>query len=201
MNSHMPSSGRRERNKQDKHERILRAATRLIDERGIAAVTTQAVAQEADVGAGTLFQYAASKAELLVMTHNPRFSAAVDEGWAAQAAAAGARERVLALFAPVVACNRRQPENGRAYLLELTFGDPATPYRAAAHQIVATLHAHVETILVDTGATDPQRAPDSARVIFAIFYLAVSSARNDRRTTSIMEEIDRQLTAHVPDST
>ncbi|WP_308471329.1 helix-turn-helix domain-containing protein [Pseudoclavibacter sp. AY1F1] len=62
--------GRRGRAKQDKHERIMRAAKALFTHHGISGVTTQQVADEADVAIGTLFLYAATKAELLIMVQN-----------------------------------------------------------------------------------------------------------------------------------
>lgn len=61
------SPGRRERNKQDKLERIKQAARRLFHAQGFEATTTQAVAEAAGIGAGTLFSYARVKEDLLLM--------------------------------------------------------------------------------------------------------------------------------------
>src|SRR5690606_13426713 len=58
--------GRREQIKQEKLGRIVRAAATLFSERGFAATTTQAIAEEAGIGAGTLFLYVRSKHDLLV---------------------------------------------------------------------------------------------------------------------------------------
>ena len=74
----MPSPGRRERNKAQKRARILAAARDLFTEQGYAATTTQEVAARADVAAGTVFQYAASKAELLVMVMNAEITTALE---------------------------------------------------------------------------------------------------------------------------
>ncbi len=64
--------GRRERNKAEKQDRIFAAAANLFEERGFDAVTTAEIAEAADVGAGTLFRYAATKGELLLMVLNER---------------------------------------------------------------------------------------------------------------------------------
>ncbi|PPF45585.1 hypothetical protein C5B85_07500 [Pseudoclavibacter sp. AY1F1] len=48
----------------------MRAAKALFTHHGISGVTTQQVADEADVAIGTLFLYAATKAELLIMVQN-----------------------------------------------------------------------------------------------------------------------------------
>ncbi|MGA8788453.1 MAG: helix-turn-helix domain-containing protein, partial [Paenarthrobacter sp.] len=50
--------GRRERNKQEKLDRITAAARELFTQYGVDEVTTQQVAEKADVGSGTLFLYA-----------------------------------------------------------------------------------------------------------------------------------------------
>ena len=50
--------GRRERNKQAKLERITAAASELFAKRGVDDVTTQQIADAADIGTGTLFLYA-----------------------------------------------------------------------------------------------------------------------------------------------
>ena len=134
------AGGRGERAKGDKRERIMAAARELFAERGVSGVTTQQIAGRADVAIGTLYRYAATKAELLIMVLNEKFAAAIDDGLAAANAAAGrgALEAVVALVRPVVACVREQAENGRMDLHELVFGDPAEA-RVLARQATARL--------------------------------------------------------------
>ena len=62
-----PTTGRRARAKAEKRARILRSARSLISEKGYAQMSMSEVAARADVAAGTVFQYAATKAELLMM--------------------------------------------------------------------------------------------------------------------------------------
>jgi AcrR family transcriptional regulator len=45
----------------------MAAARELFAERGVSGVTTQQIADRADVAIGTLYRYAATKAELLIM--------------------------------------------------------------------------------------------------------------------------------------
>lgn len=74
------AASRRDRNMRDKRDRIFRAASELFAERGFAAVATQEISDRADVAAGTLFRYAASKSELLLMVYNEEFRAALEDG-------------------------------------------------------------------------------------------------------------------------
>ena len=68
--------GRRERNKQAKLERIMTAASELFAEHGVDEVTTQQIADKADIGTGTLFLYAKTKGELLLLVQNAQYAAA-----------------------------------------------------------------------------------------------------------------------------
>lgn len=64
-NDHAQES-RRDRNKREKLERIERAARRLFAERGYDKTTTRAIADAAEIGAGTLFVYFPEKLDLLM---------------------------------------------------------------------------------------------------------------------------------------
>lgn len=60
--------------------RILSAARELCAEHGVGRVTTQQIAARADVAIGTLYLYASTKAELLIMVQNEKFAPAIDDG-------------------------------------------------------------------------------------------------------------------------
>ena len=189
--------GRRERSKADKLARIFDAGAELFEVRGFAAVTTQEIANRADIGAGTLFQYVTSKAELLVMVYNQRFAQAVADGWEAQQRERGLRPRLLAQLRPVVECNREHVENGRAYLHETVFGDPGDRYRAEALVITADLCRRIALILIDSGAVAGPAAEASARVVFAVVFTELSSALNaDHAAEQLLADIDQLLATH-----
>ncbi len=75
-----PPAGRRDRNMREKRRRIFDAATALFDERGYHAVTTQEVSERADIAVGTLFRYAATKNELLLLIYNEKLRHALERG-------------------------------------------------------------------------------------------------------------------------
>src|SRR4051812_8979767 len=72
--------GRRERNKRAKLERIVAAASELFAEHGVDDVTTQQIADKADIGSGTLFLYAKNKGELLLLVQNAHYAEALERG-------------------------------------------------------------------------------------------------------------------------
>ena len=76
----MKERPRRDRNMDAKRARIQEAARELFWRDGYAGVTTQAVSDRADVAAGTLFRYAATKADLLLMVYNLEFAEAIAAG-------------------------------------------------------------------------------------------------------------------------
>ncbi|MCI0157098.1 TetR/AcrR family transcriptional regulator [Leifsonia shinshuensis] len=192
--------GRRERNKQEKLERIIAAASTLFAERGVDDVTTQEVADAADIGAGTLFFYARTKGELLLMVQNALYVDALQKGRDAAETVDDPVEALLAIAEPVIHCNRMQVENGRTYLREMVFGDPTEPHHANALQIVAeTEEAMAETIARTTSAP-AERAAGLAHIVSAILFLAMSTSPAGRDDEAIREEVRGQLTALIPSS-
>lgn len=165
-------SGRRDRNKQDKRERIMVAARDLFAERGISGVTTQQISERADVAAGTLFRYAATKGELILMVENEAFAASVDAGIARARTIDDPAAAVFALVEPVLALAERHPENTTAYQRELLFGSAEEPHRQEGIAVIVRLEEAVATLLPgDDAATEL-----AARSVFAVLHLALVSA-------------------------
>ena len=75
--------GRREQNKADKRRRIIAAATKLFEVNGFESTTTAAIAEAADIGAGTLYLYVNSKEDLLVAVFREEVGRAWDAAFAA----------------------------------------------------------------------------------------------------------------------
>ena len=196
--------GRRERAKQDKRERIMAAAHELFAEHGVGGVTTQQVADRADVAIGTLYLYAATKAELLIMVQNQKFAAAIDTGLAAASVTArrGSLEGVIALIRPVVACVREQVENGRTYLHELVFGDPSEPYRREGLALSARLEDGIARLLTRDERIDGRDAATLARVITAIIHISTTATvylhrSDDAVLSDIREQVRITLSLHT----
>lgn len=192
MSVKSPSGGRRERNKQAKLERITAAASALFAQHGSDEVTTQQIAEQADIGAGTLFLYIKTKGELLLLVQNAHYAAALERGRAQAATTPGTLDAVMAIVRPIVECNRTQIDNGRTYLRELAFGNPAEPRHGEALAIVAeTEHAIAAVLARDVRVED---AETRARVVSAIMFLNMAIGAN---VALSVDELVQQITSQI----
>ncbi|MFJ6538540.1 helix-turn-helix domain-containing protein [Paenarthrobacter sp. NPDC091711] len=189
-----PTLGRRERNKQEKLDRITAAARELFTQYGVDEVTTQQVAEKADVGSGTLFLYAKTKAELLLLVHNAKYAQALAAGVDAAAAEVAVLDAVMAIIRPIIECNRVQIENGRTYLREIVFGDPAEPHHAEA----LSLTIQTEAATAEVFSRDEHlvaRGPEKlSRIVSSIMFISMtSSATIEMTDAQVGDEIRDQI--------
>ena len=196
--AHQPV-GRRERNKQHKLDRITAAALELFSEHGVDEVTTQQIADKADIGTGTLFLYAKTKAELLLLVQNSAYADAIVTGRTAAESITDVLEAVMAIVRPVVECNRKQIDNGRTYLREVVFGDPEEPH----HRDALALTVQTEEAIADVLRRDPRVKPGDAaklaHVISAIMFLSLAATINiSRSVDEILSEISEQVHVLLP---
>jgi AcrR family transcriptional regulator len=113
--------GLRERNKRDKHDRIVAAARRLFRRQGFERTTTYQVAADAGIGTGTLFLYARTKEDLLVMVFLLELSRVVDESFASLDRKAPLIEQLLHLYDAVAEHHAHNLALGRPFAKELMF--------------------------------------------------------------------------------
>ncbi|MFF1881915.1 TetR/AcrR family transcriptional regulator [Pseudarthrobacter sp. NPDC058196] len=191
--------GRRERNKQEKLDRITAAATELFAEHGVEDVTTQQIADKADIGTGTLFLYAKSKGELLLLVQNAHYAEALQQGRANAAAIEDALDAVMAIVRPIVECNRTQIDNGRFYLREMVFGDPTEPHHSEALTIVARTEEAIAAILARDQMADAGAAATTARIVSAIMFVSMAASVNaGLDIEALVQDIKTQITLLMP---
>lgn len=191
--------GRRERNKQVKLERITAAARELFAEHGVDEVTTQQIAEKADIGTGTLFLYAKTKGELLLLVQNSGYVDALEEGKAAAESTSDALDAVMAIVGPVVHCNRVQIDNGRTYLRELVFGDSDEPNHRDALALTTQTEEAIAAVLRRDDRIGPGDASTFAHIVSAIMYLSMTSPANVAFTVDdILQEIRDQVRVLLP---
>ncbi|MGV1010692.1 MAG: TetR/AcrR family transcriptional regulator [Dermatophilaceae bacterium] len=193
--AHQPV-GRRERNKQAKLDRITAVAAELFEEHGVDDVTTQQIAERADIGTGTLFLYARTKGELLLLVQNAAYAAALERGRIDAERTPATLDAVLAILRPIVECNRTQIDNGRTYLREMVFGDAEEPHHRAALAIVAQTEDAIGVVLGRDGLTTEKEAATLAHIVTAIMFLAMAAGTNVAATTGdIIDDIQDQVSA------
>ena len=188
--------GRRERNKQAKLERIMTAASELFAEHGVDEVTTQQIADKADIGTGTLFLYAKTKGELLLLVQNAQYAAALERGRAAAETIPDVLDAVLSIVQPIVQCNRAQIENGRTYLREMVFGDPEEPHHGEALAIAAQTEEAITAVLRRDKRVGEGDAATLARVVSSVMFLSMAASLNVAWSVEeIVQDIRRQVSA------
>jgi AcrR family transcriptional regulator len=191
--------GRRERNKQAKLARIIAAASELFTEHGVGEVTTQQIADKADIGTGTLFLYAKTKGELLLLVMNTQYAAALETGRAAAETMPDALDAVLSVVQPIVYCNRAQIDNGRTYLREMVFGDSREPHHGEALAIAAQTEEAITAILLRDRQVAEDVAATLARVVSSVLFLSMAASPNITSSAEeILADIRRQVTALLP---
>jgi AcrR family transcriptional regulator len=188
--------GRRERNKQAKLERITAAASELFAEHGVDEVTTQQIAEKADIGTGTLFLYAKTKGELLLLVQNAQYAAALEKGRASAETIPDVLDAVLSIVQPIVQCNRAQIENGRTYLREMVFGDPEEPHHGEALAIAAQTEEAITAVLRRDKRVAEGDAATLARVVSSVMFLSMAASLNVAWSVEeIVQDIRRQVSA------
>ncbi|GAA2591493.1 hypothetical protein GCM10010304_40410 [Streptomyces roseoviolaceus] len=193
------SVGRRERNKQEKLDRIVAAASELFAEHGVDEVTTQQIADQADIGTGTLFLYAKTKGELLLLVQNAKYFEALEQGRADAETVPGVLDAVLAIVRPIVECNRIQIDNGRTYLREMVFGDPEEPRHSAALAIVAQTEEAVAAVLRRDERVAEGDAATLAHIVSAVMFLSMAAGVNIALSVEeIVQDIRRQVDVLLP---
>jgi AcrR family transcriptional regulator len=186
--------GRRERNKQAKLERITAAASELFAAHGVDEVTTQQIADKADIGTGTLFLYAKTKGELLLLVQNSSYVDALVEGRAAAEGIPDALDAVMAIVRPVVECNRTQIDNGRTYLREIVFGDPEEPHHRDALSLTVQTEEAIASVLRRDGRASEAEAATLAHIVSAIMFISMAATINAARSIDdILQEIRDQV--------
>jgi AcrR family transcriptional regulator len=160
-----------------KRARIFDAAATLFAEHGFQGVTTRSISERADVAEGTLFRYAETKAELLLMVYNVEFGAAITAGKAAAERLDDPTDAVCALVLPVLERNRN-PDTAILYQRELFYGSGTNEHRAQGLALVAILEQAIASALVvaadDTSEATLRAAERASRLVFAALHLALA---------------------------
>jgi AcrR family transcriptional regulator len=164
---------RREQNKLEKRGRIIAAARALFTHKGFEATTSQEIADAAGVAGGTVFTYAKTKDELLILVFHDEMLEVVERAFEAVRQKEGLLEQAIGFFETLVAYHERDLPLAHALMRQLGYVGSAEQRSLVAELMTRILGrlAH----LVDgakakgeVGAASPLLP--SARSLFAIYY-------------------------------
>ena len=100
----------------------------------------------------------------------------------------------MAIVRPVVECNRKQVDNGRTYLREIVFGDPAEPHHRDALDLTVQTEEAIAAVLRRDERTSPQDAAARAHIVSAIMFLSMAATFNAAKPVDdVVQEIRNQL--------
>ena len=165
--------GRREQNKVEKRGRIIAAARALFTHKGFEATTTQEIAEAASVAAGTVFTYARTKEDLLILVFHDEMMDVVERAYAAAHGADGLLDQVIAFFQAFVAYHERDLPLAHALMRQLGYVGSADQ-RSLVVELMTKLLGRLAQLVQaakDDGKLDATSALiPSARALFAIYY-------------------------------
>ena len=165
--------GRREQNKVEKRGRIIAAARALFTHKGFEATTTQEIAEAAGVAAGTVFTYAKTKDDLLILVFHDEMLAVVERAYAAALGRRALTDRLIVFFETLVAYHERDLPLAHALMRQLGYVGSDEQRSMVGDLMLALLRRLAQ--LVDAAKTEGEvaaRSPlhASARTLFAIYY-------------------------------
>lgn len=172
----MANLGLRERKKLIRLRRIVQAAEKLFVDKGFTNTTIQDIAEEADVGLGTLYLYAKSKEDLLVLVFKQHILKMIEQSFARIDSNDTLLEQILTFFDGHIDYHRKDKMLSRTVLKELSFSS-TEQRREDIEQIMGVSYSKL-TELINRAAGEHQEvrsapimyAGTTAWSAFALYY-------------------------------
>jgi len=165
--------GRREQNKLEKRGRIIAAARALFTHKGFEATTSQEIADAAGVASGTVFTYARTKDDLLILVFHDEMMEVVERAYGAARGSEGLLDQAITFFETFVAYHERDLPLAHALMRQLGYvGSPGQ--RSLVSELMTSLLGRLALLVQaakNDGKIDATSALiPSARSLFAIYY-------------------------------
>jgi AcrR family transcriptional regulator len=159
--------------KRAKQERIVRAARRLFGRKGFENTTTREIAEAADIGAGTLFLYAGSKEDLLVMIFRDEVGRALDDAFAAMRPAP-LLEQAMHVFGAMISHHERNFALARLFVKELPF---VNSQRHGVDEVMRKLYGRMKELIEQAKSRGELRAEVPAGLLahnlFGLYFQTI----------------------------
>ncbi|MDG2071255.1 MAG: TetR/AcrR family transcriptional regulator [Pseudomonadales bacterium] len=167
----------RERNKQEKLQRIKTSAKQLFEDEGFDATTTRKIAKRAEVGLATLFLYASDKRDLLFLVCNDGLYKLSDDAFADVPLGASLIDQLTIVFRHFFIHHAQNKRLSRDLLRELTFYDDGMNSERF-HQVRRQNINRIQQMIADakkSGAINTDSSEDT--IARMIFYILASELR------------------------
>ena len=165
---------RREQNKAEKRGRIIAAARALFAHKGFEATTTQQIAEAADVAVGTLFLYAKTKDELLILVFRQEMIELVERAYQTARHEAALIDQLITFFETFVTYHERDLPLARALMRQLGYVASAEQ-RAEVGELMTGLLRRLALLLESAkGRGEAQLDTPlvaAAQAVFGVYYL------------------------------
>jgi AcrR family transcriptional regulator len=165
--------GRREQNKVEKRGRIIAAARALFMHKGFEATTSQEIADAASVAAGTVFTYAKTKDDLLILVFHDEILEVVERAYDAALRERELLDQVVVFFETLVAYHERDLPLARLLMRQLGYVSSAEQ-REMVGDLMTTLLRRLAQLVDGAKRRDEVALAspllESARTLFAIYY-------------------------------
>ena len=194
--------GRREQNKREKRDRIVAAARELFSKHGYANTTVQQISKGAQVAAGTLFLYARSKEELLILVFRDEMMEVIESAYDEIDPDAPFLEQASALFKRFIAYHARDVAIARELIREITF----LTNRERSSDLIAITQAIIDKLAALTERAAARRELDPridrmlfANCLFSIYYQQLQTWLSGYVTRKQFEQNLAAMLAQVVD--
>lgn len=176
-------TSRRERNKQEKLERIKQAARDLFASQGYEETTIRHISDKADVAVGTVFLYFKDKSDLLVKL----FEEDLETTWQ-QVSKKKARgkliENLLTVFTKLLEFYNKDQKLSLLFLKEVLSKDASQGWSEQLNRFLEHLTNLVQQAQ-ETGETQRGNATQAARNFFALYYAALTGMLSSSLTVEV----------------
>ena len=124
----------RQKKKQQTKEAIIKAARRLFAEKGYEATRTREIAEAAGIATGTLFNYAKTKSDVVLLLWKSRAQGLLTSGLAAAEEAADPIDALVAMFGPIFAFYAEDLELGKIFIQQAVYASAEDPEMLALNE-------------------------------------------------------------------
>ncbi|MDU0968256.1 MAG: helix-turn-helix domain-containing protein [Actinomycetaceae bacterium] len=191
-----PPTGRRERAKAEKRARISAAISELLATRGYVGMTTADVSRLAKVSEGTVFQYAASKPEMLMMATAQRWRPYVEVD-VDQIVRECPRplDAIVAILDPIIEDSLASPDTTVFIAREILFGTDGV-YRREVQAIVRDLERVIARVIAEDA--EPSEMDElGAKLVVSATLVELNRTREKGVDPDVLHRQLRQLIAVI----